>query len=293
MKYGIIDVGSNSVRMGILENGKSIRKIVKTTQIADGLATKGVLSEQPMLETAQAILKLKKMAISQGSEEVYVFATEAVRSAPNGQYFASKMRDEYDIPLHILSGDEEAATGFFGAYKKGNCCVVDIGGASTEIIVGGEKGITYNKSMPIGVVRIRDLCGENKDNLLAYIKAFLSGFGNILDYDEVIAIGGTATTIVAINEKMQEYDPTITHNYILTRDAIMQCYEYVSSIPLEKRYLIPGLPDKKARVICGGALLLSSIMEKLKVDKLTISEEDNIEGYYKCFLEKSAPFFCS
>lgn len=288
MKYGIIDVGSNSIRLMIIENGETIRKVIKTTQIAEGLATHGLLQKSPMSNSVDAIVKLNNTAIAQGATQVFVFATEAVRSAPNGDDFVTMVREACGLDIHILSSEEEAIVGFYGAYSGyGNKCVVDIGGASTEIAVGNENSMVYANSQPIGAVRLRDLVGENETNLDAYIKAMVISYGEIPSVKEAVAIGGTATAIVAVLEKMSVYRPEIVHNYVLSIEKIEEVIELIINTPINERSKIIGLPEKRRNVMVGGCMLLIEIMKKIKVSSVRVSEKDNLEGYYKCFVENS------
>lgn len=285
MRIGVIDIGSNSVRLFITNGELKGRKFVANTQVAEGLATKGCLSPKPMKRTADAIKKYIELCHAEQVEQIFCFATEAVRSAVNGDEFCRMIADKCGVQVHVLTGEQEAHIGFKAAYTQGNCCVVDIGGASTEIIVGNSGGIVYSKSLPIGIVRIKDICGGNADYMEAYINGFLSGYGNVGDFDEVVMIGGTASTIVSIIERMEPFDEERVHGYVLTKKAVRECYDYVTSVPLEFRNRIEGLPQTKINVICGGMLLVLGIMDMLHIEELKVGCRDNLEGYLMCFAD--------
>ncbi len=287
MKYGVIDIGSNSVRLMLSENNASLYKKIATTKIADQLAFTGLLQKKAMVNTAKAVNEFYETAKKDGAEEVFVFATEAVRSATNGDDFVKFVKSKYNIDIDVLSQKNEAKAGFYGAYTSGICCTIDIGGASTEIAVGDSSKIYYTKSLPIGVVRLRDICGEDMVQLDAYTQGVITEYGDIPKADKVYAIGGTASTIVAVLEEMEVYNPAIVHGYKLTKLGILRVYNKICSVPLERREEIKGLTKNRADIICGGAILLINIMNMLKIDFVEVSEKDNLEGYLKVCAKKA------
>jgi len=271
----VIDIGSNSIRMMI--EGRKDKQII-TTQIAEGLAITGKLSDEAMIRTSKAIKTLYDNAKESGAEEVLAFATEAVRSASNGQYFIDMIKSLIGISTDLLSPDTEARAGFYGAYQgSGKAAVIDIGGASTEIVTGDENALDYIKSIPIGIVRLKDLLGQNPKELQNYILKRLSEYGKIPPVKRGYAIGGTASTLVAI--LLGGFDRDRVHNYRLKTDEV----ENVLNLLITSKDLseIKGLPPMRATVIIGGIILLKSIMEMLNLKEIIVSEEDNMEGYLK------------
>ena len=281
MKFGIIDIGSNSVRLFVCNEQLQGKKMVRITQISSGLATKGVLSDKPMQNTARVVKEFVDIAGQQKVDHLYVYATEAVRSAPNGGDFCNMVYDLCGEKVQVLSGKQEAEFGFYGAYTSGTCCVIDIGGASTEIIVGNESGIIYSSSMPIGVVRIRDICGKDTDIMHGYIQGFLSCYTQMPPFDELIAIGGTAVTIGAISLGIDNDDYDKIQDHLISGAQLSECLSLVANTPAEERAHIKGLPQDRANSIVGGTMLLAGLADKLGVDHIRISCRDNMEGYLK------------
>ena len=160
MKYGVIDIGSNSVRLMVSDGTKTLYKRVNTTRLSEGLGLTGKLTEAAMSRTADAAAEFVRAAEADGCGEIYAFATEAVRSASNGGEFVA-MAAARGVTVDVVRGETEAKLGFYGAYSGGRQAVLDIGGASTELAIGGEDGMEYGKSLHIGSVRIKDLCGED------------------------------------------------------------------------------------------------------------------------------------
>lgn len=276
--YGIIDIGSNSVRLMLSDGNKSLKKFVNTTKLAEGLAKTGMLSDNAM---HRSLLAIKEFVTTAGKEnaEVHIFATEAVRSASNGKIFTNQVKSITGYEVDIVCGEMEAKLGFTGASQGQNVCVVDIGGASTEIVCGDKGVITYAKSVPIGAVRLLDNCGENEDILNEYICRNLSSYGNVPNMNKLIAIGGTASTIVSVFLQMRVYDTDKVHNYKLYKKDIEKVYNKIKNTPKDKRDSIVGLVEGRRDIIVGAAFELIKIMEMLGFEYLYVSEQDNLEGY--------------
>lgn len=279
--YAVIDVGSNSVRMMVSDGVRAIYKLVNSTRLADGLAQSGILNDDAIKRSVAAVVEFVNLARNKHNIEPYIFATEAVRSAKNGSIFVEEIFERCGVKVDVIGGNEEALLGFVGVYEKGTVCVIDIGGASTEIVVGCSDGILYAKSIKIGAVRLRDNCGEDEYALKAYISKQILEYGNVPTSDEVVIIGGTASTVAAITLQLKEYDSTRVHNYILTEQNIINCYEKVRQTPLAERVNIDGLMPARADIIVGAIYELLLIMRMLGVKKVRVSESDNLEGYLK------------
>ncbi len=285
MKYAVIDVGSNSVRLMVSDGERTIYKKINTTRLALGLSLTGNLDGERMEETAAAIEEYVKEANEQKCDGIYVFATEAVRSARNRRDFVD-MLARRGIDIDVVASQDEAKLGFAGAYTDGVCCVLDIGGASSEIAVGDANGLTYAKSLPIGLVRIFDKCAEDIDLIDSYVADVIAQYGNVPKFDKMLAIGGTATTFVAVKEKMKKYDAAIVDGYILKRSDVIRITDEIYNMDMSQRLTLDGLEAKRANIIVGGGRLLSAIMEMLGQEELIVRESDNQEGYLKYKLGK-------
>ena len=269
----VIDIGSNSVRL--LYKGK---KQVRTTALAKGLALSGTLSSAAIEDTLAAVVQLYDFACNSGAKQVYVFATEAVRIAQNAAEFINRLED-FGISIEILTAEQEAKTGFLGAYTKDIQAILDIGGASSELACGDNKGLLYWHSLAIGAQKLADTFSGNIRELSFYIKERIAEYEKVPAFGSLVAIGGTATTIVAIKEALEPYDANVVQGYILQAKDILLIAKEIFAMPLPARYNIKGLPAKKVTVIAPGALLLYHIMEYLGAESCIVSENDNMEGY--------------
>lgn len=276
--YAIIDIGSNSVRLMLSDGENTLKKYVETTKLAEGLALTGELRQSAMQRSVQAILSFAEIA-KENMAEVHIFATEAVRSATNGKEFVKKVKQATGYDIDVVCGDMEAKLGFTGASEGQNVCVVDIGGASTEIVCGDNGNIIYGKSLPIGAARLRDKCGEDEEKLLCFISQKLKEYGKVPKMNKLIAIGGTASTIVSVLLQMEVYDTNKVHNYMLYKSDALKVYNLIKNTPSKDRISIKGLPIGRQDIIVGAIFELVKIMEMLGFDCLYVSEKDNQEGY--------------
>lgn len=280
MKYAVIDIGSNSIRLLISQDTESIYKKINTTRLGLGLALTGRLDRERMAESIEAIESYVREAKDAECDEIYVFATDAVRSASNRDEFVKELTKR-GIYVDVVESKDEAALGFAGAYTQGVCCVLDIGGGSAELAVGDDDGVKYAKSLPIGLMRIYDRCQENLAAIDEYVSKTICGYGKLPQFDNLLAIGGTATTFVAVKERMKEYDPKIVDGYVLTKKDVDELTYMIHKMDARKRLRLTGLEPKRANVIVGGGRLLSAVMDMLRRDTLVVRQSDNQEGYLK------------
>ncbi len=278
VKTGVIDIGSNSVRLMLWESGKALYKKVKVTRLAEGLACNGTLSAQSIERTATAVCDFFNQAINDGALKVYAFATAAVRQSLNGNDFVFAVESKCGLQVEVIDGVTEAEIGYKGALNGADGGIIDVGGASTEItVVNGGKPI-YSKSLDIGAVRIFNRCGQDKLAVKNLVDEKIKEYGCI-PKTNFYGIGGTATTLAAVAQELDPYDPTKTDGYKLTVTAMQNLTDKLFSLSVEERKKLKGLQPERAEVIAGGATLLLEIMRSQNIEYITVSEKDNLEGY--------------
>ncbi len=277
MKYAIFDIGSNSVRM-MLWDGKTLEKRIRITGLGKGLNAGKVLDAAAMARTLEAISEFKKYAEEKGAEGYFAYGTAAMRRAENGKAFAERIVRETGVETEIIDGEEEAAIGLRGALAGRDGGIVDIGGASTEITVasGGRK--IYSYSLDLGTVTLTDACGQNAAEAERYCAEKVKEYGEI-PKAEYYGIGGTATSLAAIDLGTEPYDPAQVNGHRIGLKRIGEIAKTLSSMRVEERKKLKGLQPERADVIANGAILLRSIMERYGIEEITVSESDNLEGY--------------
>lgn len=278
-KFAVIDVGSNSVRLMFVADGNVLYKALNTTRLGEGLANSAVLSSAAIERTAQAVAAFYFRAKNEGAEAVFAFATAAARSAQNGADFVQRVRELCPLSVEIISGEEEAEIGILGALGNADGGVVDVGGASTEIVVRKGGSFAYKKSINVGVVRLKDRCGRDRASLEAVANAEVGAFGEIPKDVEYFAIGGTATTLAAQKLGLKEYTSDAVTGAKLRLADLEALSEKFSSLSLEEVAALPCMPKGRADVITGGAVWLKTLLERLGLSEITVSDRDNLEGY--------------
>ena len=277
-KIGVIDIGSNSVRLMMSAGGKTIYKALNTTRLGDGVSLNNRLKVERIELSAEAVNKFIQRAYDEGAVRVYAFATAAVRSAENGKDFVKRVKELCGISVDVISGECEAKIGILGALKGSDGGIIDIGGASTEITVNEDGKNVYSKSLDIGTVRLLDLCGQDENKLETYIDNKIKEYGGI-PKAKMYAIGGTATTLAAVDLKLKTYNPEKVNGHFLPLENLKTIKDKLLSLTPEERKKIDGIDPKRAEVIGGGSLLMYKIIKMLKIDGVTVSEDDNLEGY--------------
>jgi len=285
MKFGVIDIGSNSVRLMLSDGVSALYKKVKTTRLAEGMGSDLTLTFESMERTASAVSFFVEEAKNVGALKVFVFATAAVRKAVNKDEFTSCIKKLCGVEVDVVSGEVEANLGVIGALSGANGGVIDVGGASSEVIVVENSKKSYVKSIYVGAVSVTDACGQDKIVAKKYIEKAIEEYGEV-PKTKFYGIGGTATSIAAIAQELEPYDPNAVDGYELTIDELKRITEKLYSMSIEDRARIKGLQPERAKVIANGAAILLAIMEKVNVEKITISEKDNLEGYLKYVMEK-------
>ncbi len=279
MLYGVIDVGSNSVRLMLSNGDRTLYKKIKTTRLAEGLSNENLaLSPKPIERTAQAVLSFIEQAKIEHANEIYVFATAAVRQATNGQVFCNRVKELSGFTVDVVDGQTEAFLGLSGALDGKDGLVLDIGGASTEIIVSQNKKITYSKSLDVGVVRLNNLYKQDKEGIRDYLSTRILEFG-IVPSEKIYVIGGTATTVAALLLELEPYDPLKVDGFKIKREDLSALVDKLFSLSIDQRKELKGMHADRAEVIAGGALELLMIMDALGQNICTVSERDNLEGY--------------
>lgn len=295
-KISVIDMGSNSIRLLLAEvNDKKLvgaEKLLSMTRLGAGVDQTGMLRQVSMDETIEAVRQFKALADDRGSRLLGAFATSAVREAGNGQAFARRVELETDVPVEIVSGDEEASLGFQGVLaglsQPRRVMVIDIGGGSAELILGDSEGIRSKVSLPLGAVRMTERWFKSDppvppemDALRVDVHSQLEAWRvNVSSYQPEIAvgIGGTATTLGAVALGMKDYDRAGIQGFVLSVKTLDELLDRLAGMPLDTRRQVPGLQPKRADIIVAGALVLETILKACDMKGYTVSDYDNLEG---------------
>ncbi|MGN0804345.1 MAG: hypothetical protein ACI4MS_03070 [Candidatus Coproplasma sp.] len=284
MKIAVIDIGSNSVRLMMWADGKTLCKKIVTTRLGEGLSKSPNLTDEAIERTVKGVNDFVVESKEAGAERIYAFATAAVRSAQNGYKFTEAVLKKCGIEVDIVSGEQEASMGFAGALGSNDGGIIDVGGASTEVTVRMGGKVIYARSVNIGTVRILDTAGRDLNRINKFVLSKMDEYGDY-DFSKVnfLGVGGTASRLGAIKNNITTYNSEIINGTCLTAEEIHAMAKRLTTLSVDeiKQTTICG---KSADLIGGGAELLACVMDKFKISKLSVSESDNLEGYlkYKC-----------
>ena len=276
--YGVIDIGSNSVRLMLWQKGKTLSKQLITTRLSEGMGQDLIIKPSPLDRTINAVYKFFELANEKGVNKIFIFGTEAVRKAKNNFELIEKIKNLTNINVDVVSGDVEAELAMLGCLNYSSGGVIDIGGASTEVVfsVNGKK--VYGKSIGIGAVKLKDIAGDDRVLIDKIINENLCQFVKVPN-GQFYGVGGTITTLSAMCQKLKIYDSNKTHGYVLTIKEVSFWADKLFNTPIIDRKNIIGLEEKRAEIIHVGSEILLLLMRHLNVDKIIVSEKDNLEGY--------------
>lgn len=303
-KIAAIDIGTNSMRLLLCEYDKRHfghkEKHLIVTRLGQGLSGSGVISQEAIDRNINALKIFKEKADQYGAQELIAIATSAVRDAENREEFLIRAKQDTGTDIKVITGETEADLGIIGVTsdlnaETENIFVIDIGGGSTELVLGNAHGIRYSTSINAGTVRMTEKFInshpmieneiENLDNNLKQLFEEPIRQLKSMHMEKTIAIGGTATTIAAIYHKLCIYDSEKVHNTVIAFDYLQNLLEQLKNMSVEQRYEVKGLQKERADVIPAGMIIMLYIMKSLGLTSFTASENDNLEGAVIKFIQ--------
>jgi exopolyphosphatase / guanosine-5'-triphosphate,3'-diphosphate pyrophosphatase len=297
MRVGVVDIGTNSTRLLVAEvDGGTITELDRrttVTRLGEGLEASGRLSDATTARVADALAEYREVLDELGAERVVAVATSAMRDASNGPRFRDQIERRFGLDARTISGDEEARLTFLGATEGrapgAATLVIDIGGGSTEFVVGQPGGDPeFHVSTRMGSVRQteRHLYG---DPPTAAELTELARDARAIVESEVpaavrarvnagIAVAGTATSLAAIDQELDPYDPERVHGYRLSTASCERLLGRLAELTVARRRDVPGLhPDRAPTIVAGAGILVES-MRACGLDEIEISENDILHG---------------
>jgi exopolyphosphatase/guanosine-5'-triphosphate,3'-diphosphate pyrophosphatase len=281
-----VDIGSNSTRLLIAEGRRALERESIVTRLGEGVDSSGRLGEAPQQRVLDVLQKFRAAIEAHACERASAAMTSAVRDAANGAAFSAQVATALGFEARILSGDEEARLTYAGATagREGEFLVIDIGGGSTELVLGEQLHV----STQIGVVRhgerhlhadpptpeqLEALKRDVRRTLDAHVRAELR-----TDAPAAIAVAGTPTQCAAIDLGLDRYDPERIEGHVLTTRRLRELLDQLAALPLAQRQLIKGLDPARAPVIVAGIAILLEVAKCFGLDALEVSEHDILWG---------------
>lgn len=300
MRAAVVDIGTNSTRLLVADvepdSGAiaELHRESRVTRLGDRVDEGGRLSEQAIERVFATLTDYRATIDRFGCEANLAVLTSAVRDASNGAEFTERVRSEFGLDARILSGDEEAQLTFLGAMNEHSSSptettvVVDIGGGSTEFIVGANHTASFHVSVQAGVLRMseRHIHSDppSPSELQALAAETRSVFLNGLPSEQRsrvtrgIAVAGTATSAAAIDQQLDPYDPERVHGYPLMLATVELLIARLADMTEAQRREVIGLHPDRAPTIVAGMILLEEAMRAFDLDQVEVSEHDILRG---------------
>jgi exopolyphosphatase / guanosine-5'-triphosphate,3'-diphosphate pyrophosphatase len=294
-RAAVIDVGSNSTRLLIadVDGGVSVlERQSRVTRLGRGVDLSEQLSDEAIEAACEAIGDYVAICQDAEVEQIAAIATSAVRDASNGSAFIAELRERFALPARVLDGEEEARLTYRGATAEQPpeipTLVIDIGGGSTEMVVGTGAEIAFHTSLQAGVVRHTERHISEDPPTVVELEALAGDVRALIaeaisGHDEArpaagIAVAGTPTSLAAVELGLEPYDPARVHGRVLSLKTIQNLLSRFASASLAERVTIPGLhPDRAPTIIAGGVILIEA-MRAFGLKRIGVSEHDILYG---------------
>lgn len=294
-----IDCGTNTLRLLIADveavSPTPVRDVVRelrTVRLGEGIERTGRFSTQALQRTDQALGQYAALIESHGAEQIRMVATSASRDVSNRQELVDIVRARIGVEPEVISGEAEGRLTFSGVLSgltmDAQCLVLDVGGGSTELIVGDRSGARQAVSMNLGVVRqterhVRsDPPGDDELERIAHdTRAALAQALPVIGDPRglsVIGVAGTATTAAAIAHGLDSYDPELIHASRTPLADVVGVREWACRRTTAQRRDHPAMHPGRAAVFPAGTVILQTVLETLHADELIVSESDILDG---------------
>jgi len=292
-----LDCGTNSTRLLVVDpRGRTLTRLMEITRLGKGVDATHKLDGDAIDRTVAVLRDFRVEMDRFGVDRARLVATSAVRDAVNREEFLRAASDAVGVPAELLSGYEEGRLAYAGATADlapadGDDVVVDIGGGSTELVVGAD-GDVRAVSLAIGCVRLteRYLLHDppRSDELGAAVAAVAAELDRATEEvptlaclppgSRLLGLAGTVSTLAALDQGLVDYDRDRLHHSVLTRDAVERWCERLAAEPARQRGTRPGMTPGREDVIVGGVLVFREVMIRFGFDNCLVSESDILDG---------------
>jgi len=293
-RVAVIDVGTNSTRLLVadVEDGRvsPLERRSTVTRLGRGVDLSGRLASEAIEDVCRAIGGYIGLIEELGAETVDAIATSAVRDADNGSAFVAELRERFALSARVLDGEEEARSTYLGATSEAlptePTLVLDIGGGSTELVVGSGSEVSFHDSLQVGVVRHTERHIASDPPTAGELEALATDVRGLIEESvgagvearQGIAVAGTPTSLAAVELGLEPYDPSRVHGHVLVLPSIQRMLSRLASVPLAERVEIPGLHPDRAPNIVAGVVILVETMRAFGLEEITVSEHDILYG---------------
>ena len=294
MRVAVVDLGTNSTRLLVadVEDGavREVDRRLVITRLGEGVDERRKLLPTAIARVRNVLVDYRRLAETLGAERTLALATSAVRDAENGEAFLGELEWSYGFETRLLSGEAEALLTFRGVTAGRTIddatLIVDVGGGSTELVVGGPEGVTFHESFDVGCVRLteRFLASDPPavDQLTrcrAYVRALLEErVPDAVRPVTAIGVAGTVTTLAALHAGLQTYDPERIHGHRMPASWIEDELVRLAGKTVTELRAEPGIEPDRAPVLVAGVVAVAETLAFFGLDELEASERDILHG---------------
>jgi exopolyphosphatase/guanosine-5'-triphosphate,3'-diphosphate pyrophosphatase len=299
----VIDIGTNSTRLLVAERSAAaggpplleLERRARVTGLGRGVDTAGLLGTEAIEAVCSAVEDYLGIAGAHEPGRTVALATSAVRDASNGDAFLAELRERFALDATVIEGEEEARLTYLGATAaraggdgRGETLVCDIGGGSTELVIGAGPDLRFHTSLQLGVVRHSERYLSTDPPSPSELETLAGAVGGELKAAReryrgaapatAIAVAGTATSLAAIELGLVPYDAAPVEGHVLTLEGLQRQLGRLASMPLAERRQVPGLqPDRAGTIVCGVVILIA-MMRAFGLERVAVSEHDILWG---------------
>jgi exopolyphosphatase / guanosine-5'-triphosphate,3'-diphosphate pyrophosphatase len=282
IRVAAVDLGANATRMLVADvvDGRveEIARRLVFTRLGEGVDARRRLLPLPIARARNCLTDYRRELEELGAERTLAFGTSALRDAENGEAFLGEIEWSYGFETRLLSGEDEALLTFRGVTAgqgvDPGTLVVDVGGGSTELVLGGPDGVAFHASLDLGCVRLTERFGDDLDACAAHVRSQLPD----LEPQHAIGVAGTIAALAVLDLGLVDPDPDRVHGHVLTAQAVQRQVERLAALSAEDRRRVPGLEPERAPVIVAGAVIVREVLARYRLDALDVSWHDILHG---------------
>jgi exopolyphosphatase/guanosine-5'-triphosphate,3'-diphosphate pyrophosphatase len=296
MKIAVIDTGTNSTRMLVAEVGggrvEELERLTTITRLGEGVDSGGTLHVDSRARVLACVERYTKRISDLGASRTIVLATSSLRDARDGEEFLSSLAAAHGFRWKLLTGEEEARLSFSGAIMGTGplerVALFDVGGGSTEVVVGVGGRVEFFCSLGLGCVRLTErfiksdpIDNQELERLSAFVEDTLEreiDLSRLKKPVKTLAVAGTATALAAIDLGLKTYDSESVHGHVISSGRIAELLRQLAAMTVAQRLDITVMEKGRADVIVAGTMILERLMIYTGADELVVSESDILDG---------------
>jgi exopolyphosphatase / guanosine-5'-triphosphate,3'-diphosphate pyrophosphatase len=283
-RVAVVDLGTTSTRLLVadVDDGRveELDRRLEITRLGEGVDSRRQLLPEAVARVRNVLVDYRRAAEEHGVERTLAFATSAVRDAENGEAFLGEVEWSYGFSTRLLTGHEEALLTFrgvsVGRQIEEDTLVVDVGGGSTELILGGPEGVGFHESYDLGCVRLTERFPGDPEGAAQFVRAALAKLD--LQPKAAIGVAGTITQLATLDLGLEREDAELVHGHRLSTEAIAGLLQRLAGMALEDIRRERGVHPDRAPVIVAGTVVVLETLRAFGLDGLEVSERDIMHG---------------